>query len=519
MLRTVIIDDEHIVIEGLKKLIAWEKYGFELADYAYNGIDGLEKVIRLKPDFVLVDIKMPGLDGLSLIEKGKKESPYTIFVIISGYSEFYYAQKALMLGVAGYIDKPLTVEKIQETLERAKELYDMQEYMKSMNKSFGSLEEKAFKITLLSLLHSNDVLSGMERELSGECYAKLSLIRQFLVISGFLEDCSKEKSDLINGVFEKHARKSGIEILNIKTGQEFIFVLFSYENAFGEDAVREFLTAANNELARKEIYITLGVGCICWSLDAIQKSHSQADKALKYGRFLEETDVFYSFDLDHGKHSLISPDKEDKSIYNSLRMGDSEKTRDNVKKYLSQLKSYKLPTDIFFQECLKFIYNGQAIAEEIAGEHAARTEAYTLPHEEILGCRTFEEIENFVVCFFGELAGFIKNCRNVSSNKAILDAKRYVEEHFHEDISLERLADAVYLNATYLSIRFKEEFGISYVKYLTRLRIEAAQKLLDKGCKVVDVAGKVGYNNYRYFCDTFKKVVGVTPGNYKMKKS
>ena len=108
MHRLVVIDDEYIVVEGIKALISRLKLDYEVAGAAYDGIHGLELVQREKPDVVITDIRIPGMDGLSLIETAKESCPDTAFVVISGYSEFVYAQRALSLGVRDYIDKPIT---------------------------------------------------------------------------------------------------------------------------------------------------------------------------------------------------------------------------------------------------------------------------------------------------------------------------------------------------------------------------------------------------------------------------
>ncbi|HJB28894.1 MAG TPA: response regulator, partial [Candidatus Blautia faecavium] len=119
MRKVVIVDDEYIVVKGIQAMIAREKMDFQVVGHALNGIDGLSLILEQKPDLVISDIRMPGMDGLSLIEAAREECPDTVFVVISGYQEFEYARKALSLGVKGYIDKPITISKVRDTLEMA----------------------------------------------------------------------------------------------------------------------------------------------------------------------------------------------------------------------------------------------------------------------------------------------------------------------------------------------------------------------------------------------------------------
>ncbi|MDO4648921.1 MAG: response regulator, partial [Eubacteriales bacterium] len=118
MYRLVVIDDEFMVVEGIKAMIARQHLNYEVTGAAYNGIDGLALVQEQKPDLVITDIRIPGLDGLSLIEAAREFCPDTTFVVISGYTEFEYARRALALGVRGYIDKPISMEKLKSVLDR-----------------------------------------------------------------------------------------------------------------------------------------------------------------------------------------------------------------------------------------------------------------------------------------------------------------------------------------------------------------------------------------------------------------
>ncbi|MDE6963225.1 MAG: response regulator, partial [Lachnospiraceae bacterium] len=118
MYRLVVIDDEAIVVEAVKAMINRLGLNYQVVGFACDGIHGLEVVRCEQPDIVLTDIRMPGLDGLSLIEEAKDFCPDTIFVVISGYTEFEYARRALSMGVKDYIDKPISMEKLRNVLTR-----------------------------------------------------------------------------------------------------------------------------------------------------------------------------------------------------------------------------------------------------------------------------------------------------------------------------------------------------------------------------------------------------------------
>ena len=117
MYRAMIIDDEPVIVEGLRKLLPWEKYGCSVIAEAYNGQEGLEKIRALKPDIVFTDISMPGLSGLQMIAGLKVELPDTQICILTGYRDFEFAQQAIRLGVTRFLLKPSNMDELEEALQ------------------------------------------------------------------------------------------------------------------------------------------------------------------------------------------------------------------------------------------------------------------------------------------------------------------------------------------------------------------------------------------------------------------
>ena len=117
MYKVVIVDDEPIIVEGLTKLLPWEKYRCEVIGTACNGNEGLETIRREKPDILFSDIAMPGLDGLGMIAALRSEFPEMQISILTGYRDFDFCQKALRLGVARFLLKPSNMEELEEALQ------------------------------------------------------------------------------------------------------------------------------------------------------------------------------------------------------------------------------------------------------------------------------------------------------------------------------------------------------------------------------------------------------------------
>ncbi len=119
MYKVFIADDEALVIDSLKFGIEWEVYNCEVAGQALDGDEALKGILEIKPDIVFIDIRMPGMSGLEVIRSAREIHENMQFVVVSGYSEFEYAKKAIEYGVIGYCLKPFDEEEIAKMLQKA----------------------------------------------------------------------------------------------------------------------------------------------------------------------------------------------------------------------------------------------------------------------------------------------------------------------------------------------------------------------------------------------------------------
>ena len=117
MYKVILIDDEPIIVEGLTRVIKWETYNCFIAGTASDGTEGLNVIREKKPDIIITDISMPGMDGLTMIAGLKSEFPDLEICILTGYREFEYARRAISLGVTRFLLKPSNMGQIEEALE------------------------------------------------------------------------------------------------------------------------------------------------------------------------------------------------------------------------------------------------------------------------------------------------------------------------------------------------------------------------------------------------------------------
>lgn len=116
MYRVVLIDDERMIVEGLRKVIGWQDYGCEVVGTAEDAVSGAELIREVHPHIVFTDIRMPGQDGLTMLAGLRSEFPLMQVSVLTGYRDFSYAQEAIRLGVTRFLLKPSKLDEIKEAL-------------------------------------------------------------------------------------------------------------------------------------------------------------------------------------------------------------------------------------------------------------------------------------------------------------------------------------------------------------------------------------------------------------------
>lgn len=212
MYKVVIIDDEPIIVEGLTRSIKWEKYNCEVVATAGSGIEGLKLFEKVHPDIVFSDIRMPQLDGLSMIAAVKSQYPNMEITILTGFQDFEYARQAICLGVTRFLVKPSKMDELQEAVE-------------TMVKN---LQAKGFNDTMSG---AADVQSVMSEDTVGETEnqeVEESEASSFLVTNAlkYMEEHYREKlklQDVADQVYVSQWHLS--KLLNRYKGQGFSDIL------------------------------------------------------------------------------------------------------------------------------------------------------------------------------------------------------------------------------------------------------------------------------------------------------
>lgn len=498
MLRLIIADDEKIIRESISNLINWNEYEIDLIGVCKDGIEAYNMIVDEYPDIVMTDIKMPGLDGLDLIKKANEIDPDIEFVILSGYSEFEFAKKAMEFGVKYYLLKPINENKIIEVMEKVRTNY----YKK---KSLNNLQNE------------NNLLSIQFQ----------SIIKKQFIIESLT--CETKTKNLINQYTELFKFKHKLFALY------YVSYLEDHNLPVFVDYVIKLCTSFHCCICFNILYVKNTAAIILnfdkgynlieidESLESLKFPKMSVGLSCQHICFSELNELFYKLIPNLQRYNKIFMIEDDKSLEEIYNYAAFFKQVDEISNNLfnnSNLISENL--DIFFSTI-----NDMELAKTLASRLVVQTILNTSQQEpynsmpfikELYGCVSMPDIVKLTT---NELAKLLtgKDNSSVQYKNYINQTLQYISKHYSDtNISLKWIAENyIFMNVNYLSKQFYKETGEKFSTYLNKLRMEQAKDLiLEYGIsKVSQIANQVGFgDNTQYFSQAFKKYFGCTPSDY-----
>ncbi len=507
MYKVLIVDDETIVREGIRQLIDWNKYGFEICAEGIDGKDGLKKINKYSPDLVLVDIKMPGLTGIELIEEARKEGFEGEFLILTGYSDFYFAKAAVNLGVKGYLLKPIDEDEVHGMLKQLKQQFDEEEKRESyVSVSVKKAKQEVLRRVLshrleMPLLQKDVDLYDIDFSASCYCVCIAKFNHRMMEDECILEKAViDEKVDaLLNGI-------NNVELINEEDKAILIMKDRTYEEAC------DALCINNNKIKSRDgegFFLTFGHTVVSWK-DLVY-SYECAKLLLDY-EFLYDSEGALTIKVfENGEQGYLENFVE--RLCNMIEVGDKEGIRTAMEEYELHIKTslvQESEAKMLTAQNLILLHNNLSKRYEQIKDHFPKLNEMTAL---LLDASSIEQLKDDVITFAVQMCDTIGN---TSSDNVVKRMYAYMERNYDKELKLENIAKMFNYNSAYLGKVFKKEFGESFNVTLDKIRIENAKKFLLSGSmKVYQVSEKVGFSNIDYFCSKFKKYVGVSPKEFK----
>jgi two-component system response regulator YesN len=527
-MRVMVIDDEPIVCKALRQLIPWEEHGFEWVGSADNGEEALEQIVKLYPDLILVDCKMPIMDGLQLLKEIKKRSLHVKAIILSGYNDFMYAQQAIALGASDYLLKPPDLEKLLEVINRVKKEWETETRIKHQLKQHFPVMRERFLFGLL-----NGAQITLEHFIEKADYLKLQLRNGPFVLallqiedeSEAYKEYSYEDQQLIHfavlNIAEETLELLSSKVLFYEENHRFVIII-SMDTPEQAALLRHYLQQViDNVKQTLKLSSTIGTSLLSHSLltDGNQ-AYENAKVAIKHKYYTGPDTVIDYGDLQLTGYGTPVKGKmdpaHDEKLRIALKICNGSDLDVWIERFFLFLKEQNISNHetktLGLQYMISAAHSMIEIHPQLHLDELLRAEQI----DSVFSVSTLDELEAIIETYLFHLLSVTQKLRKSGNNAVVEKTKEYIHVHYSRNITLEMIAKDVFVSPVYLSFLFKQVESINLTDYLTHVRIEQAKQLLQTTAyKTYEIAAKVGYHDEKYFSRIFKKKVGITPTEYR----
>jgi len=534
MLKVLIVDDEAIVRVGLKSMIDWQAHGFELVGEARDGRGALEMIAAYRPDVVITDLRMPVLDGLELLRAINQRQYQCRVVVLSSYDDFELVREAMKLGAVDYLLKlEVEPEQLIKVLEAFRSDISEEQVAASrkaqiddaIKSSLGAVRQAFLKELICGVPHLDQVWETVER-LSIELNPAHMHCLALWVGHGpeFFKRSPQEISSRLTAIISVCDEVIGDDNIGYSfsnTEQEFVILLSQKRDSA---PIAKIVRDCGRLAAMLEQYlgvsVTIGVSEKLASWQEIPQGYAQAAACLNY-RFCRELGQIILWKQVESRPPLqescsILPYRS--RLENAFTHRQLEALRDCLAEIERDLAERYLTPDA---ACGAAVELYSVLCETIDRDHLSVEQVLRtsrVSYQELLHLPNYHGLTSWLQKLQNDLLTFVQESEG-DSPWIIAEAKRFIHDHYDQEISLGEVAARVGITPSYLSTLFKEHMGIAYSDYLTNLRIAKAKELLQNtSYRVYEISRMVGYPNHYYFNRLFKKAVGMTPLDYRRSK-
>ncbi|QBP40186.1 response regulator [Paenisporosarcina antarctica] len=506
MRKLLIVDDEPIERDGMQAILHKAYPELEIKQ-AKNGKIAVEMADEFKPDLILMDIMMPGMNGLEAIAQISEEHPSIKFVMVTAFDMFDYARQAIKLGVKDYLLKPSKASEIVATVGKVLKQSEIEQHSLATSKFQQAAIQNALTVvetdvvTQLLFDHVHEVHIDMLVEMLDIRSTNEKFVMVILLPAG---------SEIYYSQVKEKVRQIGSGWVGALYGRQLPIIVFREPHrSFRSQAIflaNEILSIARKSNLQEGWFV--GIGNVCESQDQIRQSYQESLIATMDTTLAGK----YRFYSDVPALSTISDGQEakqlEKQFFEQIRLGQWEQVHVNVMAIIHRYENGGAILLQTQQRVLELLW----ITTRVMSEMGIETEApfYSLQAQDYRQLRV--ETEHLI----GRMKkSYVEHYDRVEVDK-IHQIKQYIFDHSHEDISLDALGRKVDLSPIYISKMFKEKLGINYIDFLTECRIEKAKKLLrDPEKSLKEITYEIGYHEPNYFSKVFKKVCSVSPKEYR----
>lgn len=507
-MKLYIADDEMDVREGLKYLIDWEKLGFSFCGEGKNGEETLQDILRLQPDLVLLDIRMPRLSGLEVVKRAKEADFPGKFLILSGYSDFAYAQEAMRYGVDYYLTKPIDEAELEKAALEVKE--SLLQRQKEKN-TFAQYREKAKNTILSDILLDNTNYSFLDlKDLSLEASAF-----QVILYSNYNQESFHAAWDFASILRLANKNQNSLEYIELDN-RNIILLKTPFALKRFQELLKHYIAQPQKGSPLDTLFLSYG-RCV-YSVQDIHLSYEDALSLSKRRFFCQPEQHVLGYEVLPEQQERHSGFSRESSAYSQLF---SDYIQTGNRTLLSEAL-HGLEQDLYYStetvSAIKRYLEDLLIQVKAHLTHTYSSTQIPFPSNTAIIDTIEEQYYLYEIMHFFHLQfEMCMNALGAYSSESVMDSiLSYIRHNYRENLRLESIAPLFGYNSSYLGKIFTKNVGQSFNSYVDQVRIEASKEMLRSNqYKVYEIAELVGYKNVDYFHKKFKKYVNMSPAEYR----
>lgn len=503
MYKMIIADDEPHTRERLCSSVNWELMDIEIVGEASNGFEAMMLIHDLNPDIIICDIKMPKLDGISLINEVQPSHPNMQVLFLSGYSDKEYLKNAIKLDAVDYIFKPFQLHELITAVEKAKK-----NCHEKSHKPFQSDSDLAISVLQLNDSESDSLLQDSPFDVNSPFVSIVIKLVQGLVQISDNSGDNLFDAQLAAGQYLGQIRR----VLGHAFDEKYIlskagngYVIHANVESLKSESF-EKLKAVFETVVGARLIIGVGILFPKASRQRFSESYSAALKA-SHAAFLQGCGkIIMSSEL--SENCFVPYDNVDSGFFSAVKSNDITAAVSYIDGYLSYMSTCRvddIPKIKDILTSIAFWFNDRM-------REFSSNEGYV--SDRIHYAADLNEIRLY---FNSQMEKYIRHISDLDSKgKLLLEAENYIMENYDKNITIKEIAAHVYITPNYLSYLYKAKTKRTINSFILDVKMERARKMIcETSMRLNEISDALGYANQNYFTRTFTKYYGTSPRSYR----
>ena len=508
-MNVLIADDEKIVLEGLKHIIDWNALGFSICQTASDGKDALDKILSLNPDLVLIDIRMPKMNGVEVVQEAVNQGYSGKFIILSGVTDFRLAQTAMRYGVDFYLTKPIDEDELEQAVSAVRELIETE----SKNQTFfAQYRDRAKQGILQDIMRNTCDYSRLDLE---DLHLKAN-IYQVAAYENYNQEYFYQTWNFADLMRVTNQDNNSFDIIDLDQ-RKIILLKGDFAISKFENLLRHYRITPQKGSPFDSVFLAYGQKVS--RIRDIHLSYEDVCRLCDRRFFCEENQHIIGFEelyaeaADSDNTAKESASKYAGRISNYIQSHNQMLITNTLKELSETLRR----TDDEITTIKHFLIDVYILVKQKIMQAYPNVDIPFLANASAIDLLERKYYLYEIISFLAEQFDMWTHSVGYSSGENVMDeVLDYIHRNYRENLKLESIAPLFGYSSSYLGKMFSKKLGINFNTYVDNVRIAEAKKLLKQDkLKVYEIAEQVGYSNVDYFHKKFKKITGTSPAEYR----